>query len=150
MKLDFPTRGENAVRRVDAVIKWQRNNKVYFFTGDKYWRYDESRRMFDCGYPRLITPAWRGLKGKIDSAYSSHDQKVTFFTEGDNYYLFDDKLVHVKEGYPKSLKKTLLKCEERSVHLLHSRKRRHLQDYVRASYRRSMNRFGSQGSGPEP
>ena len=71
-------------------MKWERSNKVYFFTGGSlYWRFDETEQRFDCGYPRLITPMWRGLPDGIDAMHSGEGK--TFFVKGNDIFYFNDK-----------------------------------------------------------
>jgi len=100
--------------KVDAAMQWQRNKKIYFFTGDLYWRYDGEKRSFDCGYPKKIATIWKGLPSSVDSAYS--DAYGTIFTKGDQAFRFDDRLVRVKEEV--NVKRDFLSCSG-------GRKRRH-------------------------
>ena len=73
---------------VDAAITWS-NKRMYFFTGDWYWRYNIIAKQFDCGYPQLIAKGWNGLPPRIDSAYSS--DKITFFTAGNLIYHYNNE-----------------------------------------------------------
>ena len=47
----------------DAALRGTgtRSRKVYFFQGDRYWRYDSVRDATDAGYPKAVAPLWRGL-----------------------------------------------------------------------------------------
>ena len=75
---------------IDAVMKWERDNKVYFFTGGSlYWRFDEKKQKFDCGYPRLIKSMWRGVPRWVDAVYSGEGK--TFFVKGNDVLHFDQK-----------------------------------------------------------
>jgi len=106
LRLNFP----KSVKKIDGVMSWQRNNKVYFFTGSTYWRFDEKKQKFDCGYPRLIKTFWRGGPRDIDAVYSSDGQ--TFFVKGNTVSHLDNRKVRVTET--KDLLSDLMKCEERA------------------------------------
>ncbi|XP_057296926.1 matrix metalloproteinase-24-like [Hydractinia symbiolongicarpus] len=111
LNLRFP----NSVKKIDAALIWQRNKRIYFFSGPYYWRYNNKNNRLDSGYPKRISRAWRGLPEKIDAAYSSSDGKHTFFVSGKHYYLFNDKNVRVKRGYPEHVGREWLNCSGRSM-----------------------------------
>lgn len=39
-----------------------RNNKLYFFKGDQYWRWDIKKDRLDSGYPRSVSRNWPNLR----------------------------------------------------------------------------------------
>ena len=87
MKLNLP----NDVKQIDAVFKWKKNNKVYLFYGEKYWRFDDQAKSMDGGYPLVTGTRWRGMpRGRILSAYSSKRADDTFFIMDNKFYRFDD------------------------------------------------------------
>jgi len=92
LKLRFPS----YVRKIDAVFNAVFNGRTYFFAGTEYWRYDNSNRRFDAGYPKNIKRYWGGLPSTVDAAYSSPDKSVTYFLAEGKYYLYDDKNIKVK------------------------------------------------------
>ncbi|XP_044193776.1 matrix metalloproteinase-25 [Thunnus albacares] len=101
------------VNRVDAAFIWAHNGKTYLFSGDEFWRLDESRknekvtRQLEPDYPRDIS-LWEGVPSPIDDVIS---------WKGDTYF-FKDKLYWVlkngglNEGHvsPKSTGEDWLKC----------------------------------------
>ncbi|KAG8328951.1 Matrix metalloproteinase-15 [Homalodisca vitripennis] len=62
----------NTVKKVDAVMVWAKNRKTYLFSGDRFWRYNETSRMVDSGYPRRIE-LFRGVPPNLDSAMTWSD-----------------------------------------------------------------------------
>lgn len=79
------------VKRIDAAMKWWVNGKIYFFAGTQYWRYDESRKTFDHGYPLLIEEEWSGVPSNLNAAYSSTEQQETMLLKGDQMYKLQEE-----------------------------------------------------------
>ena len=101
---------------IDAVFRWGRNSKTYFFKGDKYWRYYGNK--IDYGYPKSIS-VWKGLPGKIDAAMKWRNGKSYFFIGG-MYYRFDDWNIQVEADYPKSIALKWMRCEKDNLEVLHT------------------------------
>jgi hypothetical protein len=104
--------------RIDAAIAWG-NGKAYFFSGDRYVRYemDPAREGVDPGYPKPIAGNWPGLAEAlpigpgsatatdgIDCAVVWNNGKAYFF-KGDRYvrYEMDPAREGVDPGYPKPI-----------------------------------------------
>lgn len=99
---------------VDAVYKASHADKLYFFSGTKYVRYDNDSEKVDEGYPMAINVGWHGLPfDSVDAACLRHKvfvdvdkeifEKVYLF-KGDefvSYNLDEDK---VADGYPKKIR----------------------------------------------
>ncbi|XP_035389854.1 matrix metalloproteinase-20 [Electrophorus electricus] len=62
----FPVR----VKHIDAAVHIREYSKTYFFTGDEYYRYDETAGEMDPGFPRQIQADWPGIMGRIDAAFA--------------------------------------------------------------------------------
>lgn len=45
---------------IDTVLRWELVGKIYFFKGERYWRYSEERRVTDFGYFKFII-VWKGI-----------------------------------------------------------------------------------------
>jgi len=99
---------------MDAVFKWGRNGRTYFFKGNKYWRYYGGR--IDYGYPKSIS-VWKGLPDKIDAAMKWRNGKSYFFVGG-MYYRFDDWNIQVEADYPKSIALKWMRCEKDNLDVL--------------------------------
>ena len=84
-----------------AVFVWSGNEKIYFFKGSKYWKFDpEKRPPVDREYPRQISN-WDGIPNDIDDALQ-YDNGFTYFFKGGQYYRFDDmkfKVDNIKSRY---------------------------------------------------
>ena len=105
---------------MDAALEWNQNNRIYFFKGKKYWRYDKTRNEIEDHYPRDIT-AWRGIPEKIDAVFQWKNGRSYFF-KGKDYYAFDDSKVKVLEvdeskekPYPRDLGTYWMGCSEQKV-----------------------------------
>ncbi|MBC8339746.1 MAG: hypothetical protein ISR51_08125 [Rhodospirillales bacterium] len=75
---------ENFHKDIDAVFKWT-DEKVYFFKGDEYLRYNMVKDKVDKGYPKKIKGNWNGLWDRdIDAVVVwPRSKKVYFFKGGD-------------------------------------------------------------------
>uniref|UniRef100_A0A669BR54 72 kDa type IV collagenase n=1 Tax=Oreochromis niloticus TaxID=8128 RepID=A0A669BR54_ORENI len=58
------------LQQIDAAFNFRKNRKTYLFAGDKFWRYDETSKTMDSGFPKLIADSWNGIPDGIDSAFS--------------------------------------------------------------------------------
>ncbi|XP_068122969.1 collagenase 3-like [Hyperolius riggenbachi] len=57
------------LKGIDAAVYNDATGKTLFFTGEKYWSYDEERMMPEKGYPRTIADDFLGIGEKVDAAY---------------------------------------------------------------------------------
>ena len=97
------------VTKVDAAFIWKKNGRMYLFAGDDYYRYDESRRRIDYGYPRKISSAWRGVPDNVDAVFIWRNEK-TYFFKGTQFYRMDDNTITVQNGYPRDTAKSWSRC----------------------------------------
>lgn len=67
--------------RIDAAQVWEKNGKTYLYHKEIFWRYNETTRSIDPGYPHHIK-RWRGVPQDIDAA--------TTWTDGKNYLTFKE------------------------------------------------------------
>lgn len=93
--------------KIDAAFYWKANNKVYFFSGTEYIRYDVSTEKADEGYPKNISSNWGGgsMFTSIDAALPWDAEKIYFFKDN-KYIRFDFNKNKVDENYPKILNNT--------------------------------------------
>ena len=78
-------------------------DRAYFFSGDRYVRYDVTADAVDPGYPKAIAGNWPGLfTSDIDAAVSWTNGK-TYFFKGDQYVRFNWAESRVDEGYPRAI-----------------------------------------------
>lgn len=85
-----------------------KNNKIYLFSGNRYWRFSESRKM-DFFYPRIIK-TWRGVPMNVTGAVSFADGGPTIFFKNDEFLIYDDAKVKPKSGFPKKIRELLPNC----------------------------------------
>ncbi|NXJ13056.1 MMP13 Collagenase, partial [Odontophorus gujanensis] len=57
------------MKRIDAVVHIDDTGKTLFFTGNKYWSYDEETETMDTGYPRFIEDEFAGIGDRVDAVY---------------------------------------------------------------------------------
>jgi hypothetical protein len=78
---------------LDAAVNWG-DGFVYFFKGDRYWKYDALGERADTPAPRKIATGWPTLPASfitgIDAAFNSGTGKAYFF-KGDEYVRYDVK-----------------------------------------------------------
>ena len=80
--------------KIDAVMIWKGGvvDLVYFFTGDKFWRYDENNRKImetrrTSPYPKLSRRYWHGTPFPIDGILTWKND-VTYFFRNKNIYKY--------------------------------------------------------------
>ncbi|XP_066475644.1 stromelysin-1-like [Tiliqua scincoides] len=83
--LGFP----KAVRNIDAAVHDERTKKTLFFSGYKYWSYDEAKRFMEKGYPRKIAADFPEVGSKVDAALQLDGHLYLF--SGSKQYEFDSK-----------------------------------------------------------
>ncbi|XP_062983194.1 stromelysin-1-like [Elgaria multicarinata webbii] len=81
--LGFP----RTVKKIDAAAYDKSSKKTYFFSGNKYWRYDEAKNSMEKGYPRTITADFHTIGPKVDAAFLDDGRFYLF--NGSNQYEFD-------------------------------------------------------------
>ncbi|KAL1140620.1 hypothetical protein AAG570_000550 [Ranatra chinensis] len=98
----------NYVKSVDAAMVWAKDSKTYIFSGDKYWRYNETSKKMDDGFPMPISD-FKGIPEDLDTALTWTDG-VSYFFKGDNYWALDNAMVSAQDGYPKPASAYWLDC----------------------------------------
>ncbi|XP_034270871.1 stromelysin-1-like [Pantherophis guttatus] len=81
--LGFP----HTVKKVDAATYDSNSKKTYFFSGDRYWRYDDEKNSMEQGYPRKITADFHNIRSKVDAAFIDNGHFYLF--SGPKQYEFD-------------------------------------------------------------
>jgi hypothetical protein len=77
--------------------------KAYFFSGDRYVRWDVGSDKVDGGYPQPISSGWRGIfPDGVDAAAVWTNGKAYFF-RGADYTAFDIEADAALDGYPRSI-----------------------------------------------
>lgn len=88
---------------VDAEVVWS-HQKVYFFKGAQYLRYDIAADRVDAGYPLPIAGHWPGLwTDNIDAGVVWPNGKAYFF-RGSQYIRYDIAKDKADPGYPADIK----------------------------------------------
>ncbi len=96
---------------LDAAVLGQKQfaNKIYFFKGDSYVRYDIPSDKMDGGYPQAIKQGWHGLPASFISNFDAalagsgkFSGKVYFF-KGMQYVRYDWANDRMDSGYPKDV-----------------------------------------------
>ena len=98
---------------LDAAFVWSGNDKIYFFKGSNYWKFDpEARPPVEEGYPRPVAN-WEGVPDHVDDALQYENGYTYFFKQG-KYYRFDDMRFKVDKGdppFPRSAGQWWFGCE---------------------------------------
>jgi len=87
---------------IDAAVNWG-NGKIFFFKGNKYLRYDITKKSVDSGYPKVIDGrTWPGMiwTSGIDDVVNWGNGKAYFFKEYE-YIRYDILEDRADPGYPK-------------------------------------------------
>ncbi|KAH0629277.1 hypothetical protein JD844_011216 [Phrynosoma platyrhinos] len=93
--------------KIDAVLYWPGNKKIFIFKGTGYWQWDELGTHFN-SLPRKISTLFTGAPTHLDAAFTWENGKVYFF-KGKNYWRLNDQL-RVERGYPLSTAERWMHC----------------------------------------
>jgi len=88
---------------IDATVDAVADDKVFFFCGNKYWRFDNKENKMDDNYPQPISKWSKYLKGipNIDAAFSTDNRNI-YLISGEKIYKFDNRFQpEVSHEYPK-------------------------------------------------
>uniref|UniRef100_A0A6A7G9L7 Matrix metalloproteinase-14-like n=2 Tax=Hirondellea gigas TaxID=1518452 RepID=A0A6A7G9L7_9CRUS len=91
------------------LITWRADGTLayttFFFRGDHYWMYQNSRNRSRPGDPLLIKVGWTGLPDTVDAFAHiwTQTKDAHIFFKGIYYYLYDPVEEKVVEGYPRKI-----------------------------------------------
>uniref|UniRef100_A0A8C6THY6 72 kDa type IV collagenase n=1 Tax=Neogobius melanostomus TaxID=47308 RepID=A0A8C6THY6_9GOBI len=83
------------IQQIDAAFNFRKNRKTYLFSGDQFWRYDDSRQAMDPGFPKLIADSWNGIPDNIDSAFSLNGIDYSYFFKDNHYFKLEDSSLKI-------------------------------------------------------
>ncbi|KAM4700397.1 matrix metalloproteinase-18-like [Discoglossus pictus] len=75
------------VKRIDAAVHSSQTRKTYFFVEDKYWSYDEQRKIMDNDFPKKINDGFPGIGNKVSAAFENNG--FLYFFSGQRQYEFN-------------------------------------------------------------
>ncbi|KFQ49882.1 Collagenase 3 [Pelecanus crispus] len=84
------------IKRIDAAVHIKDIGKTLFFTGNKYWSYDEEAEVMEAGYPRLIEEEFAGIGDRVDAVYQRNG--YLYFFNGSlqfEYSIWSKRIVRV-------------------------------------------------------
>lgn len=64
----------------------------------------------DPGYPKPIT-VWKGVPAAPQGAFVHKENGFTYFYKGKDYWKFNNQILKVEPGYPRSILKDFMGCE---------------------------------------
>merc|ERR550537_274730 len=106
--------GFGKATKINDIIRWPRNNYVYFFTYNKYYRYNSAIGKMDPGYPQPLY-LWQGVPTNFDGAMTSMDGSYTFFFIYKYYFPFNNRKAKVESDQVQEIKYSFFVCEEEVV-----------------------------------
>uniref|UniRef100_A0A8C5Q6W6 Peptidase metallopeptidase domain-containing protein n=1 Tax=Leptobrachium leishanense TaxID=445787 RepID=A0A8C5Q6W6_9ANUR len=75
------------VKRIDAAVHDPVTGKTFFFSGDKFWSYDERSRSMDIDSPKKISEGFPGIGNKVHAAFQTNG--FLYFFNGNRQYEFN-------------------------------------------------------------
>lgn len=94
---------------VDAVQVWAKNGKTYIYKEDMFWRYNETTKLIDEGYPKHMG-RWRGVPYNLDAATTW--KGITYFFRDKLYWKFDNNWIITTDESPLPSPQRWLGCPE--------------------------------------
>ncbi|CAB4018960.1 zinc metalloprotease [Paramuricea clavata] len=86
---------------IDAVFR-ANDGSTYFFKDAQYYRFNDSQRQVDIGYPKPISSFWKGIPNDIGTVLRWSNGQTYFFKDN-NYYRFNFTRGAVDDGYPRKI-----------------------------------------------
>lgn len=83
-----------SLKKIDGAMVWGHNGQTYFYSGDMYWRFDESVQKVELDYPRNMA-MWNGVGTDIDAVFQWKDGR-TYFFKGKGFWKFNDQRMSVE------------------------------------------------------
>ena len=74
---------------------WGPNNSTVIFSGDSFWRFNETTQKVVEGYPSKTILAWKKVE-KFDTAFKKDG--ITYFFKGLYFYEFNDNELELQES----------------------------------------------------
>jgi hypothetical protein len=84
---------------------------MFNYSKDMYWRYNETTRKMDPGYPHNID-RWRGVPSDLDAAMTWTDG-LTYFFKGRLFWRFDNNKIKTDKHYPLPAPQHWVGCPEK-------------------------------------
>merc|ERR1712061_901475 len=94
---------EGIPNNIDAAFVWAKNDKIYFFKGSNYWKFDPRKDPPVAEtYPRPLSN-WEGVPDSIDAALRYSNDNTYFFKDGEYYRFNEDTFTVDTDGpaYPR-------------------------------------------------
>ena len=89
---------------IDTGFTYGKDKKTYFFKGDQYWKFDDSKENIAKDFPKNIVSKWGELPSDLDAVFTWGKNNKTYFFKGAKFWEFDDKRLKIASGYPKLIK----------------------------------------------
>lgn len=97
------------VDKIDAAFIWNGNGRMYLFSGEYYYRFDENKQSMDYGYPKRIERNWKDLPSNVDAVFIWRNL-ITYFFKDNKFYRFDNDAIAVAKDYPRGME-VWTKCD---------------------------------------
>ncbi|XP_008330466.1 collagenase 3-like [Cynoglossus semilaevis] len=75
------------VKKVDGAMYDEASQKTLFFVGDMYYRYDETKKTMDKGFPKRVSETFTGLSGTVTAAHQH--SSFTYIYTGNRMHEYD-------------------------------------------------------------
>lgn len=96
------------VKKIDAIFKWSYNKRIYIFSGNEYWRFNENTNIVEKNFPRAIDKSFYDVYD-IQTAIDIDNQ--LYFFKNEYFYEFDSYDMRMKRMDRQLSAYKFMKCD---------------------------------------
>lgn len=102
--IDIKNKFGDLPENIDGAFVSNRDDKLYFFSGNLVYQYNQNKMRLSEGYPKKIDNVFNGIPSNIDAVFVNQNDGNTYFFKDRFVYKFNISTNKIEEGYPRVIK----------------------------------------------
>lgn len=98
------TKKRTSIMAIDTAFVYGGDKALYFFKGDKFWKFNNKAGQVYPEYPKNIMELWGKLPSDLNAVFTYGFNGKTYFFKGDQFWEYDEKRQNIAAGYPKYIR----------------------------------------------